>query len=510
MSILEEIALRALREISLFSRVIIRRPLRKYQLMPARAIVDSVLRKKGMEFAVMFPRQSGKNETQSQVEAYLLNLYQRVPGATIVKGQPTMTPQGINAMRRLDMSLSNDWNRAQWRRAHGYQIHLGEAAVYFFSGEPAANVAGATANVLLQCDEAQDMLEAEWDKKFLPMAASTNATRVYWGTAWTSRTFLARKVRHLRDLERQDGIRRVFIVTPDEVAAENPDYGDFVAGQVAAKGRNHPLIKTQYFNEEIDADGGMFPATRRALMQGDHPARLDPEPGHIYALLLDVAGADEGAIGERTDAAALENPKRDSTVLTIVDVDLASLQDQVLKAPTYRVVQRKAWTGIKHTLLYGQLLALAKHWKAKYLVADATGVGAGLVDFLTAALPAGVVFPFVFSSKTKSDLGWDFIGVCDTGRWKEHVAAAGDADGAEFWHQLEFCGHEVLDGPAHMLRWGVPDGTRDPATATLVHDDYILSAALAGALDEQPWHVDTGPTHIIRAPDPLADMDRGF
>ncbi len=37
----------------------------------------------------------------------------------------------------------------------------------------------------------------------------------------------------------------------------------------------------------------MFPPARRALMQGTHPARLAPEPGKIYALLLDVAGEDE-------------------------------------------------------------------------------------------------------------------------------------------------------------------------------------------------------------------------
>src|SRR5205807_8643810 len=95
--------------------------------------------------------------------------------------------------------------------------------------------------------------------KVVPMYASTNATVVYWGTAWTSRTLLAKVIRHLRELEARDGITRVFIVTPDQVAAENELYGAFVAKQVAKKGRQHPLIRTQYFNEEIDAEGGMFP-----------------------------------------------------------------------------------------------------------------------------------------------------------------------------------------------------------------------------------------------------------
>src|SRR6185369_5891518 len=120
--------------------------------------------------------------------------------------------------------LRNDWNKGAWRKQHGYIVSLGEAQAFFFSAEPAANAVGATASLLLECDEAQDVLEAEWEKKFIPMAASTNATVVYWGTAWTSRTLLARAIRHLRELEARDHVQRVFIVTPEQVAAENPAY----------------------------------------------------------------------------------------------------------------------------------------------------------------------------------------------------------------------------------------------------------------------------------------------
>ncbi|NMB87252.1 MAG: hypothetical protein GYA17_02760, partial [Chloroflexi bacterium] len=43
----------------------------------------------------------------------------------------------------------------------------------------------------------------------------------------------------------------------------------------------------------------------------------------------------------------------------------------------------------------------------------------------------------------------------------------------------------------------------------LLHDDLLLSAALVGVLDLQPWAV-TGPALVVRAPDPLESMDRGF
>ena len=46
--------------------------LRSYQQEVAAAVIDSVMRRQGLSFVVMFPRQSGKNELQAHLEAYLL------------------------------------------------------------------------------------------------------------------------------------------------------------------------------------------------------------------------------------------------------------------------------------------------------------------------------------------------------------------------------------------------------------------------------------------------------
>ena len=144
-------------------------------------------------------------------------------------------------------------------------------------------------------------------------------------------------------------------------------------------------------------------------MQGHHARRERPKwdsPHAIYCLLLDVAGEDEGALGGRMEVMALENPRRDATVLTIVEVDLATLSDPLLAAPTYRCVDRRRWVGVKHVTLYGAIRATALAYRARYLVADATGVGAGLVSFLSKTLEG--VIPFEFNRASKSKLGWDF------------------------------------------------------------------------------------------------------
>jgi len=503
-SAITQFAKRWLADITLFSRLVLKRPLRPYQLEVARAVVDSVLQQKGLTFVVMFPRQSGKNELQAHLEAYLLNLFQRVPGAQIVKASPTYKPQTINSLLRLETTLNNDWNRGRWQREQGYITRLGLARALFFSAEPSASVVGATATVLLEADEAQDISPDKWQKDFLPMAASSNATRVLWGTAWTSQSLLAHERRAARALEMHDGLRRVFVVSPDQVIEANPPYGQFLEGQLARLGRQHPLVKTQYYLEEIDGAGGLFPPQRRTLIVGSHPRRHAPEPDKLYAMLLDVAGEDEG--GPANAMALQPSSSRDSTALTIVEVDLSTLDDPILKAPTYRVADRYAWTGIKHPLLYGQIKSLADTWNARYLVADATGIGAGLVSFLARAL-YGRVIPFTFTSKSKSDLGWNFLGVVDSGRFKDY--AGDDPERRTFNQQLEFCQYEILPGPGQTMRWAVPDGTRDPATGELVHDDLLLSAAMCSVLDEQPWAV-SADTFIIRAKDPLDDMSRGY
>ncbi len=138
------------------------------------------------------------------------------------------------------------------RRREGYIIELDNARAFFFSAGPSANVVGATASLLLEADEAQDIDPTKWDKDFTPMGASTNVTTVFYGTAWTANTFLASTVAALEQQQARDGIRRVFRVDADQVAAEVPAYGAFVASQVSRLGRRHPLIKTQFYLETLD------------------------------------------------------------------------------------------------------------------------------------------------------------------------------------------------------------------------------------------------------------------
>ena len=359
-------------------------------------------------------------------------------------------------------------------------------------------------------DEAQDVRPDKYDKDIAPMAASTNATRVFWGTAWTAQTLLARELRAAREAERIDGRRRAWVVDADQVAAEVPAYGAFVAAQVARLGRMHPLVRTQFYSEEIEAGGGMFPPERRERMRGSHAPLDGPRPGMAYAFLLDVAGADEVAGADSLDpetALQAGAARRDATALTVVEVDPRDLAGG--RGPVYRAVARRMWVGTRHVELYDELVALAGRWQARHLVVDATGVGAGLASFLGRALP-GRVIPFTFTAASKSKLGWDF--------WPWRTPAAGrgrrprDRRAARVRGKrlrpalgavLPPAGRLPVPGPARpgrALRWGVPDGARDPLSGERLRDDLVLSAALVTVLDGLSWSAGR-PAAVLRAPD---------
>jgi hypothetical protein len=99
-------------------------------------------------------------------------------------------------------------------------------------------------------------------------------------------------------------------------------------------------------------------------------------------------------------------------------------------------------------------------------------------DTQTPRHPRLIVSPFLFNRKTKSDLGWAFIGLIDVGRIKEYAD-----DGADitriYRHQLAACTYEVLPGPGKLLRWSVP--------ASRGHDDLLISTALTARLDAIDW-----------------------
>jgi hypothetical protein len=296
------------------------------------------------------------------------------------------------------------------------------------------------------------------------------------GTVWSSQTLLARQLRLLSELERGDGVRRVFRVPWREVERELPVYGDYVRRQMALLGENHPFIRTEYELEELDGGGSLFPPERREPLRGQFGSLSRPDASDaIYAFTIDVAGEEED--GVEGEIARRANPRRDSTALSAFRV-VAGVSGQ----PVYELVARYAWTGTRQTVLHDRIVQLARVWNVRQIVIDGTGIGAGLASFLRASLGERMVTPFIFSSVSKSQLAWDLLGLIDAGRVRVCEVNAGDDPeqtrlDALFWRQLAACRFTVLPGPGKLIRWGVED--------TTLHDDQLISFALIAALDRR-------------------------
>jgi hypothetical protein len=506
-----------LADISHFSNLVLKTPLRRYQIEPLRAILSSVMDADGREFLLVFPRQSGKNEAVAQLLAYLLNLYARTGGNIVYGAESNSLGLGVE---RLERHLDNVWNAGAWQRgSKPPRRSLRRAQVVFLSTHPSAQARGQTAHRLLVIDETQDQDQAHIEAVFTPMRASTNAPALYIGTVKLTTDFLWQKKLQLERQQAEDGLRRVFVVQPETVVEQNPRYRDFLDAQVRTHGRDHPIVASEYFLEPIDGTGGLFPARRRALMLGAHRRQRQPEPGALYVATLDVAGEDEAA----TDPIArLAHPGRDYTVATIFRVEYAAA-GSLVPGPTYRAVDVFVDRGSRHfqespgqPALVHRLLAFLQHWGVAHLVSDESGVGLGLTSWLRKALGEKRVTGFSFSGPgVKAALGSAFLSLVETGRFKYWPIDRHLGDAFWFWAQVEACTYEVPpEGRFDRdLRWGVHPNhrTSTPEGPEPTHDDRLLSAALIAHLDRElaagRLLLGSAVSAVVAPADPLAGLE---
>ncbi len=440
--------------------------LRPYQREAARAILRSALGGRGQSFSVLVARQGGKNELSAQIELALLLASWRRP-VEAIKCAPTFDPQCRISLRRLWQRLSAlPLPAGHAAVEEGNAIRLGRARQRFLSAEPGAHVVGHTAHALLEVDEAQDVDPDKFAKEFLPMAAASNATVVFYGTAWDETNLLAGAIARHREQERRDGIRRHFAADWRAVAACNPAYGRYVSSERDRLGEEHALFQTQYLLRPLPGSGRLLAPAALALVEGAH-ARLDARPptsaeppGTLYVAGLDVGG--------ETLAQTRRDPDR--TVLTIARVRPAPAGELVAE-PAIEVVAIYAWRGAGHAELAGAIARLVREcWRPRRLAIDATGIGEGLAAALAApSVVAGglEVLRLRLSRERKSVLGYALQAAAAGGRLRLH-ADDGSQQRAELLRQLRLARAVYL--PGRLLAFDVAEADG--------HDDHLLSLAL--------------------------------
>ncbi len=480
--------------------------LRAYQCEAGRAVLTSVYARAGRSFSVQVARQGGKNELSAQIE--LLLLMSGHGGDIVIKCAPTLRPQ-LQVSRRRLWSRVADAGLRKIARFEPDGVRLGDAVVRFLSAEPAAHVVGHTAGQLLEVDEAQDVDAEKFDREFRPMAASTNATTVYYGTPWDESTLLERAKQTHLEAERRDGVRRHFEYDWQRVADCLPAYGNFVDAERQRLGATHPIFLTQYCLQLIAGGGRLLTAGQRAQLAGDHNRRAQPARGEHYVAGLDLAGCDDarilgaaGAEGVGSEpesahpgAAVIQRPEaepdvaqpaadqtttdrrpstggpaaggRDSTVLTIARV-VQPAADALVDEPRVEIVEHYAWCGEPHETLLPRLIDLLRDvWRVTRVAVDATGIGETTARLLARALGESRVEAVKFSAERKSQLGFGLLAAINGGRLKMY-RGDGSPEQRTFWREMELAKSAYRTN--RTLNFFV-----EPREG---HDDYLMSAAL--------------------------------
>jgi hypothetical protein len=451
-----------------YARTVLHRKLYPYQEEIGDAIIDSVLGDKGITFTCMLARQMGKNEISAIVESYLLSC---MDSGTIIKGAPTFKPQVINSRLRLLSILENPLTADHVWRSFGYMIGVARnkrevraqtgPRVMFFSASPESNIVGATASLLLEIDEAQDIAVDKFNRDLRPMASTKNTTTVLYGTAWTDDTLLAMVRANNLALEQQDGIKRHFEYDWRALAAINPHYKRFVEAEIARLGEDHLTIRTQYNLQPISGAGFLLSDMQHYLLRGSHDWEHEPnDTGDIYLLGMDVGGEERPKAGDEMKLAS----KRDSTIITVGRV---SYNEFAL--PKLEIVHQYWFTGMHHSDQYAATCEIMRQWNVRRLVIDATGLGEALASLLTDKFGEQRITPFKFSRPSKSKLTYQFLSMINSGRLKMYKSDKAPTNiHHEVWKQLRLARYRVPG--EELIDMFVPVGEG--------HDDMLMSIAL--------------------------------
>lgn len=456
-------------DIAKFSRDVIGLPLYPYQTEWAQYLLDVVRSGVNETIVVEMSRQSGKNETSAQVEVSLLASCAQ-KGGDIVKIAPTWKPQIVNSKLRFAAraeQVSKHLKFLKFRPTEGYMCRVRNAAISFLSADPHANVVGATASLLMEVDEAQDVDKAKFDKDFSPMRASTGAPIVAYGTTWTDNTLLER---FKSDVQQGRAKGRCYQVKPEQIALSNPAYGEFVDAEVKRLGRDHPFVKTQYFLEPLPSAGRMLNQQQLEAMVGKHK-RADKRTNEAQIVAgLDFAGADE--VTEELVSLSAAG-KRDSVALSIGAVEWLQIAEGLL-VPHIRAVARYEWVNVNPVTLHSVLYdILWNKWRVDLLHCDATGLGETSTAFLAQAINKHnrdrvVAIKFDGAWNTHTRLAFNILAAINGGRFVDYaepgvnpvelsgleVADVSSAHKHVWWQR----GHVKLEGkPSKKVRTYVPD-----------------------------------------------------
>lgn len=418
-----------------------------YQTQFSKRIIRSVLENDGAEITALFSRQSGKTETVAITVGGLMIILPQLANMPMFADDPrlSMFKDGFwvgifapsqrqaqttyNRMRgrmscKESQAVLNDPDfRLEFTTSNGQTVALSNGSFCTaISASDGSNIEGESFKFII-CEECQDISNYKIRKSIHPMGAAYNATICKIGTSTTFKgDFYEAIQRNKKEYEQgKTKIRNHFEYNYKVVMKYNPRYAKYIEREKRSLGEQSDEFRMSY-NLEWIISRGMFVDMERVEKDcGDEfldRVFEDHKATHVAGIDLGGGSSDPK---NKTDA--------DSTVITIVEVDWESPvvmeretddetgEDTIfLRYNTYI----KDWLEIPPELCddyedqYHMIMDYLKHFHIVKAVCDATRESS-----ISHRIKANVryeVIPFVFSTKSKSEIYKHLDSEIKTGR----------------------------------------------------------------------------------------------
>lgn len=399
-----------------------------YQKQYSKRIIKSVLENDAAELTALFARQMGKTEVVANTVGGLMIMLPKLANMPMFAGDKRLEMfktglwvgifapslrQATTAYNRLKARLQSksamailadkDFN-LEFNTSNGQTVSLNNGSfVTCFSASPKSNIEGESFKLII-CEECQDISDFKLKKSISPMGAAYNATMIKIGTATTFKgDFYEAIQRNIRNYnEKVIPIKDHYEYDYKVGIKYNPKYEKYIEKEKQKLGEFSDEFQMSYALKWI-LQRGMFIEISKFIDNNCDPSLpyvlQDKSKTHVVG--IDLAKGD------------------DSTVVAVVEVDWSSPavyeenttedgEDTVFQAFDTKL---KCWFeifGDDYNEQYYEILDILAEFNVAKVVIDATKESS-MADRLKANLRAEVV-PYVFSSKSKSDLYKHFDG----------------------------------------------------------------------------------------------------
>lgn len=450
-------------------------PLRPYQLVFARRVIESLVIGDGETITALFSRQSGKSETVANVVAACMimlpllavvfpDLLGKFAEGMWVGAFAPVDEQADNLFGRIVERLTSDRAMAIMADPEiedkvllkGRELRLlhSGSLVRKTTCHPRAKIEGRTYHLIL-IDEAQDADERVVNKSITPMGASTNATSVWTGTPTYTKGVFYRQIQHnKRTAGTRRGRQNHFEADWRVVSKTNANYKKFVSKEMLRIGEDSDEFKLSYRLTWL-LDTGMFTTSEKMDELMDTSMQI-VQSYHKSPCLVGI------------DCAR----KQDSTIVTVVWVNW-SYPDEFGQYQ-HRILNWLDLTGLDWEVQYFRIVEFLANYNVLAVGVDSGGVGDVVASRLRVLLPGVDVVDMPSDRGAQSKRWKHLMALMSSGNiaWPGHAKTRRLRTWRRFRAQMEDA----------ELRYEGPNIIVAAPKAAEAHDDYVDSLSNAVAL----------------------------